>query len=111
MPWRDTHFSFGGDLRRDWWGQPRDKFGVAFVRDGLSGCHRRYPVLGGLSFVIDDGKLGYKPGQVIGTCNDFPLPVGPEMFATFDLQYINNPGYNCARGPVVVPGVRLHIEL
>jgi len=28
-----------------------------------------------------------------------------------DLQHINNPGYNRARGPVTFPSVRLHIDL
>jgi hypothetical protein len=28
-----------------------------------------------------------------------------------DIQYIDNPGYNRARGPVVVPGMRMHVEL
>jgi hypothetical protein len=28
----------------------------------------------------------------------------------FDLQQINNPGYNQVRGPVTVPGLRLHLE-
>ena len=27
-----------------------------------------------------------------------------------DLQHINNPGYNRDRGPVLVPGLRLHLE-
>jgi hypothetical protein len=27
-----------------------------------------------------------------------------------DLQQVNNPGYNQARGPVAVPGMRLHLE-
>jgi hypothetical protein len=27
-----------------------------------------------------------------------------------DLQHIDNPGYNRDRGPVVVPGLRLHVE-
>lgn len=28
-----------------------------------------------------------------------------------DVQYITNPGYNRDRGPVVVPGFRLQLEL
>ena len=28
----------------------------------------------------------------------------------FDLQHINNPGYNKDRGPVLVPAVRLHLD-
>ena len=39
----------------------------------------------------------------------FPIVRG--LFGALDKQYINNPGYNRARGPVVVPGARLHIEL
>ena len=35
-----------------------------------------------------------------------------EMFYTIhDLQHINNPGYNRDRGSVVVPAVRLHLDL
>jgi hypothetical protein len=26
------------------------------------------------------------------------------------LQYVNNPGYNRDRGPVVVPSLRAHVE-
>ena len=32
------------------------------------------------------------------------------MSGAFDIQYINNPGYNRARGPVLVPGMRWHVE-
>ena len=28
----------------------------------------------------------------------------------FDLQPINNPGYNMVRGPVTVGGLRLHVD-
>jgi hypothetical protein len=41
---------------------------------------------------------------------NFPIPLKSEIFAALDLQYINNPGYNRAEGPVMVPGARLHIE-
>jgi hypothetical protein len=47
----------------------------------------------------------------MATYYNFPVPLRRGMFAAFDLQYINNPGYNRARGPVIVAGVRLHIEL
>ena len=32
------------------------------------------------------------------------------FFASFDLQHVNNPGYNKVRGPVFVPGVRFHVD-
>ena len=43
----DAHVSFGGDLRGDWWGRPNDKYGVAFLVNGISGSHSRYLALGG----------------------------------------------------------------
>jgi carbohydrate-selective porin OprB len=30
---------------------------------------------------------------------------------SFDLQYVANPGYNRDRGPMIVPGLRLNIDL
>ena len=33
------------------------------------------------------------------------------IFLSVDVQRIWNPGYNRDRGPVVVPGMRLHLEL
>ena len=41
----------------------------------------------------------------------FPIPVHSGFFGALDVQYINNPGYNRDRGPVVVPGIRVHVEL
>ncbi len=107
----DAHFSFGADLRGDWWGRPQDKFGVAFVDDGISANHRRYLSLGGLGFILGDGNISYGPEQVMESYYNFPIPLERGVFGAFDVQYINNPGYNRARGPVVVPGVRLHLEL
>jgi high affinity Mn2+ porin len=105
----DQTGSFGWDVRGDWWRRPNDKWGVAFVENGLSRRHRQYLALGGLGFVLGDGNLSYGPEQIMETYYNFPIVRG--LFGAFDLQYINNPGYNRARGPVVVPGARLHIEL
>jgi high affinity Mn2+ porin len=32
------------------------------------------------------------------------------VFASLDLQHINNPGYNQDRGPVLVPSLRAHVD-
>ena len=103
----DAHFHFGGDFRRDWWGRRRDKFGVAFVTYGLSASHMRYPALV-LGFALGDAtdlNKSWKPT----TTFLFLLGLGFLRHSIF--SYINNPGYNRARGSVIVPGVRLHIEL
>jgi high affinity Mn2+ porin len=36
--------------------------------------------------------------------------VAPGVSISFDLQHIHDPGYNRDRGPVLVPGLRLHLE-
>jgi high affinity Mn2+ porin len=42
---------------------------------------------------------------------NFPIPLHNGIFAAFDVQYVDNPGYNRARGPVIIPGLRVHVEL
>jgi hypothetical protein len=41
----------------------------------------------------------------------FLFRLGPGFLRHSIFSYINNPGYNRDRGPVIVPRVRLHIEL
>ncbi len=103
--------AFGGDIRGTLWDRPQDKFGVAFVGNGLSQRHRQYLALGGLGFVLGDGALSYGPEKIMECYYNFPIPIHSGFFGALDLQYIDNPGYNRARGPVVVPGMRIHIEL
>ena len=102
--------AFGGDVRGSLWNRPQDKFGVAFVGNGLSQRHRQYLSLGGLGFLLGDGALSYGPEKIMECYYNFPIPVHPGFFGAVDLQYIDNPGYNRARGPVVIPGMRLHVE-
>jgi carbohydrate-selective porin OprB len=84
---------------------------VAFVGNGLSRRHRQYLALGGLGFVLGDGALDYGPEKIMECYYNFPIPLNPGFFGAADVQYIDNPGYNRARGPVVVPGMRIHVEL
>jgi len=107
----DQTVSFGGDLRGDWWQRPKDKWGVAFVANGISRRHREYLALGGLGFILGDGNLSYGAEEIMESYYNFPIPIARGIFGAFDLQYLNNPGYNRARGPAVVLGTRLHFEL
>ena len=106
----DEQVSVGGDLRGTLWNRPHDKLGLAFVANGISANHRRYLALGGLGFVLGDGNLSYGPEEIIESYYNFPVPIEPGIYGAVDLQYINNPGYNRDRGPVIVPGLRLHFE-
>jgi high affinity Mn2+ porin len=103
--------AFGGDLRGTLWNRPHDRFGVAFVGNGLSQRHRQYLALGGLGFELGDGALSYGAEKIMECYYNFPLPIHPGLYGALDVQYIDNPGYNRARGPVVVPGMRIHVEL
>ena len=99
----------GGDLRGAWWKRPQDKVGLAFVTNGLSADHRRYLALGGKGFLLGDGRLSYGR-ESIGELYYNAL-VYRGVSAAFDVQAIDNPGYNRDRGPVVVLSGRLHLEI
>ena len=103
--------AFGGDLRGTLWDRAQDKLGVAFVGNGLSRNHRRYLALGGDGFDLGDGGLSYGAEKIMECYYNFPLSMVRGLSAALDLQYVDNPGYNRARGPVVIPGLRLHVEL
>ncbi len=91
------------------WHRKFDRAGFALASNALSGDHRRYLALGGLGFLLGDGRLTYGREFIVESYYTAHLWRG--VFASFVLQHINNPGYNRDRGPVLVPAVRLHLEL
>jgi high affinity Mn2+ porin len=78
------------------------------VVNGISGDHREYLALGGLGFLLGDGALTYGTERILETYYTAHLWRGISL--AFDYQHITNPGYNQARGPVNVFGVRVHVE-
>jgi high affinity Mn2+ porin len=107
----DQVAEIGADLTGEYWDRPNDKWGVAYAIEGLSNQHREYLAHGGLGFILGDGNLSYGREKVLETYYTFPLSPWPGFYLAFDFQYIDNPGYNRVRGPVYIPGARLHIEL
>jgi high affinity Mn2+ porin len=105
----DQTVAFGADWRPARWGRKLDRFGAAFVSNGISRDHQLYLKLGGLGFLLGDGNLNYGREDIFETYYTAHLWRG--IFASVDLQHINNPGYNRDRGPVWVPAVRLHFDL
>jgi carbohydrate-selective porin OprB len=85
-----------------------DKVGLAFASNGISRDHALYLRLGGHGFLLGDGSLTYGREQILETY--YNLHVWRGVFAAANLQYIVNPGYNRDRGPIPVPGVRLHVD-
>jgi high affinity Mn2+ porin len=98
----------GGDLAGLTWRRPLDRVGVAFVSNGLSAPHREYLALGGLGFLLGDGGLTYGRENIVETY--YTAHVWRGVSASAGLQYIDHPGYNQDRGPILVHMLRLHLD-
>ncbi|HYM00874.1 MAG TPA: carbohydrate porin [Blastocatellia bacterium] len=104
----DNTIAVGADLKGDPWRRRLDRVGATFVDNGISKDHREYLRLGGSGFLLGDGALTYgREGVFEGY---YTAHVWRGIFAALDLQHITNPGYNRDRGPVLVPGFRIHID-
>ena len=104
----DETVELGTDLAGNGWHRAQDKAGIVFVSNGISAVHQRYLALGGLGFLLGDGALNYGRENIVESYYTAHLWRG--IFGGPDIQHINHPGYNRDRGPVLVPGVRFHLE-
>lgn len=102
----DRCVSAGLSLAGTSWGRPRDRFGLAFVQNGLSPDHRDYLAAGGLGFLLGDGRLAYSPERIAEAT--YALALGRNVTASLDLQRCWNPAYNADRGPVTLWALRVH---
>ena len=98
----------GGDLTGALWHRSQDRLGVAVVSNGLSGPHREYLALGGQGFLLGDGALRYGREDIVETYYTAHLWRG--VSAAGGLEYVDHPGYNQDRGPVLVEMLRLHVD-
>jgi high affinity Mn2+ porin len=104
----DQTFEFGGDHSGRGWSRPNDKIGLTFVTNAIKRDHQRYLGLGGLGFLLGDGKLNYAREDILE--GYYNLHAWRGLYYALDLQYINHPGYNQARGPVLVESLRMHVD-
>jgi hypothetical protein len=104
----DQTLELGGDYSGRAWSRPYDKFGVAFVSNAIKADHQAYLKLGGLGFLLGDGKLNYAREDILESY--YNLHAWRGIYYALDLQYINHPGYNKDRGPVLVESVRMHVD-
>jgi hypothetical protein len=98
----------GGDLSGAWWNRSQDRLGIALVSNGLSEPHREYLALGGEGFLLGDGTLRYGREDILETYYTAHLWRG--LSASAGLQFIDHPGYNRDRGPVLVEMLRAHVD-
>jgi hypothetical protein len=108
-----TEVDQAAEVGTDWflkrWRRPVDKIGFAFITNGISRWHQLYLALGGDGFLLGDGRLTYGREDIIETY--YNAHVWRGVYISPDLQWAAHPGYNKDRGPVIVPGLRLHLEL
>ncbi len=99
----------GADWRLERWRRPNDKLGLAFMSNGISRLHQLYLKLGGNGFLLGDGRLTYGREDILESYYTAHLWRG--VYMSPGIQWVTHPGYNKDRGPVIVPGLRLHLEL
>jgi high affinity Mn2+ porin len=104
----DQTFELGGDYSGRAWSRPDDKLGVAFVTNAIKADHQAYLGFGGLGFLLGDGKLNYAREDIIESYYNMHAWRG--IYYALDLQFIDHPGYNKDRGPVLVESVRMHVD-
>jgi high affinity Mn2+ porin len=104
----DQTVEFGGDYSGRAWSRPNDKLGLTFVANAIKKDHQDYLKLGGLGFLLGDGRLNYAREDILESY--YNLHTWRGVYYALDLQYINHPGYNKDRGPALVESVRMHVD-
>ena len=104
----DRDISFGASVKGSRWHRRNDMFGLAAVLNGISGVHQAYLAAGGTGILAGDGALRYGTERIFETYYDARIARG--VNAAIDYQYVANPAFNRARGPVSVFGARIHLE-
>lgn len=104
----DQNLSLGTQLSGAHWGREDDRVGIAVSYEGLSSGHRAYLAAGGCGFSLCDGALDYGYERVLEAY--YRAQLGKYVQLGPDFQFIEDPGYNRARGPARVAGLRLHLS-
>ncbi len=101
--------SLGVSVKGEAWRRPGDTFGLAGIVNGASHDNQEFLEAGGTDMLDGDGALSYSSEKILETYYDFQIC--KHVHGTLDYQFITNPAFNRARGPVSVFGARLHWEL
>jgi len=104
----DRAVSLGLSVKGEAWHRPGDTVGLAGVANGLSQVHQEYFAAGGTGILAGDGALDYRWEKILETYYD--CLVWKTLHAALDYQFVENPAFNRARGPVSFFGARVHWE-
>jgi high affinity Mn2+ porin len=104
----DQSASMGVSLNGDLWKRPDDTYGLAGVVSAMSHIHQEFLEDGGLGILAGDGALNYGLEKAMETYYNFK--VWKSLHLTADYQFVIDPAFNRARGPVSILGGRVHWE-
>ena len=104
----DQTVAVGADYAGKQWGRENDKIGLTFVSNAIKRDHQAYLRMGGLGFLLGDSNLSYAREDIVEAYYNAHTWRG--LYYALDVQYINHPGYNQSRGPVLVESVRMHVD-
>jgi hypothetical protein len=104
----DQTVEAGGDYSLRRWHRANDKIGAVVVTNAIKRDHQDYLRLGGLGFLIGDGKLNYGRENIVESYYTWHAWRG--MFYSVDVQHVGDPGYNRDRGPAWVGSIRAHVD-
>jgi high affinity Mn2+ porin len=102
----DDAASMGASLNGELWKRPNDSFGLAGVVSAASRIHQQFLEDGGLGILAGDGALNYGLEKAMETY--YNVQIWKNLHASADYQFIIDPAFNRARGPVSVLGARIH---
>jgi high affinity Mn2+ porin len=100
--------SVGVSIKGEGWHRSDDTIGVAGVISGISRDNQLYLAAGGLGILDGDGALDYAKEKVLEAY--YQAKITKRLLAALDYQFVADPAFNRARGPVSVFGMRLHFE-
>jgi len=100
--------SVGISVKGEAWHRPDDTVGVAAVVSGISRDNQLYLAAGGLGILDGDGALNYAKEKVVEAY--YQGKITKRLIGALDYQFVADPAFNTARGPVSVFGLRFHFE-
>ena len=105
----DYTASLGLSFKGEAWHRRGDTIGLAGLTNGISRIEQEFLEVGGFGILAGDGNLNYGWEKILETYYD--AAVWKTVHTAVDYQFISDPAFNRARGPVSVFAVRLHWQL
>jgi high affinity Mn2+ porin len=100
--------SAGLSIKGDSWHRPNDTAALAGIINGISRVQQQFLADGGVGILAGDGALNYALEKTLETY--YKAQLWKNLYATADYQYVIDPAYNAARGPVSILAMRFHWE-